>query len=191
MFFAPENVHGQSLGKLVKKPLQNYARLLGKDGYLTTHLYAPYHQASVDAMNQWKKRMAVGAGDVDLQINRKAESELNSNRAILFRLLQALEYHGRLGLPLRGHRDSGEMPNSGDLNNGPQCSLDFGQGIFRSTLQLMIASGDEVKKNILRLQPKMPLTFHPLCKISFLILSDCICSKPSLKNSTEQNFSLF
>jgi len=38
----------------------------------------------------------------------------------LKRIIRAIEFHGRLGLPLRGHRDSGDLfiLNDGDASSG-------------------------------------------------------------------------
>ena len=149
VFFGPECVRGQSLGNLVRFPLQNYARLLGRGGYLTNHVQSPYHEAATDAMNEWMKCVQSGAKRVDLQLNKKADAELKSNRAIISRILYALEYHGRLGLPLRGHRDFGDLPipESCSLDMPSNVSsIDFTQGNFRSTLQLMIGCADNILK---------------------------------------------
>jgi Domain of unknown function (DUF4371) len=52
-----------------------------------------------------------------------------------------LEYYGRLGLPLRGHRDSGELPLSVVRGN-----IDYMQGNLRATLQLMVDCNDDALK---------------------------------------------
>ena len=149
MFFGPDCVRGQILGNLVRLPLQNYARLLGRDGYLTTHLQSPYHENAVDAMNAWKKQVEMGTKNIEQQLNKKADDELKSNRAIITRILYALEYHGRLGLPLRGHRDFGDLPIPDSLESGQAmpsnaATIDFTQGNFRSTLQFMIGCDDQI-----------------------------------------------
>ena len=49
------------------------------------------------------------SGDVSQQVSAAAAEEREKNRRVLMRIIQAIEFHGRLGLPLRGHRDSGEL----------------------------------------------------------------------------------
>jgi hypothetical protein len=47
VLFSPESVRGVKLGRLVKSPLQDFSRLTGKDGYLTSHLLNSFHEDCV------------------------------------------------------------------------------------------------------------------------------------------------
>ncbi|KAJ8017780.1 hypothetical protein HOLleu_44585 [Holothuria leucospilota] len=80
------------------------------------------------------------AGDVTQQLNTTAAKQREKNRQALHRIILALEFLGRLGLPLRGHRDSGTLllPPTGT------SVIDYTQGNLRATLRLMTACDDKV-----------------------------------------------
>ena len=65
------------------------------------------------------------------------------NRSALQRIVLCVEYLGRLNIPLRGHRDSChlQLPAVGSLG---VHDIDYNQGNFRATLQLMAACNDTV-----------------------------------------------
>ena len=65
------------------------------------------------------------------------------NRSALQRIVFCVEYLGRFGFPLRGHRDSGhlQLPAVGSLG---AHDIDYNQGNFRATLHLMAACNDTV-----------------------------------------------
>ena len=50
------------------------------------------------------------AGDVAQQLDTAAAVQRQQNRHALQRIIQAIEFYGRLGLPLHGHRDYGKLP---------------------------------------------------------------------------------
>ena len=77
-------------------------------------------------------------------MNAAAAAERERNRRVLHRLIQAIEYHGRLGLALRGHRDSGDLlqPSGASLS----ADLDYSGGNFRALLQLMVSCNDAMLK---------------------------------------------
>lgn len=54
-----------------------------------------------------------------------------------------MEFLGRLGLPLRGHRDSGNLL----LLPAGSTDIEYGQGNFRAVLQLMSACDDKVLRD--------------------------------------------
>lgn len=80
------------------------------------------------------------ADDVILQLNTTAAKQREKNRQTLQRIIVAFEFLGRLGLPLRGHRDSERLllPPAGTSD------IDYTQGNLRATLQLMTACDDDV-----------------------------------------------
>ena len=59
--------------------------------------------------------------------------EREKNRRALERIIVAVEFQGRLGLPLRGQRDFGDLPLPKENND-----IDYTQGNLRATLQLMV-----------------------------------------------------
>lgn len=124
-----------TLDRLVRSPLKNYCHLTGRDGYLTAHLSKAYHQESCFKAKQLKK--TAESSDVYSQLNKAAAEERLKNRKILDRILEAIVFLGRRGLPMRAHRDSGSLcPND----------ICFDEGNFRALLQLMISCGDDILK---------------------------------------------
>ena len=81
--------------------------------------------------------------NVSLQLNTDHETQREKNRAALRSIISVLEYHGRSGEGLRGHRDSGQLSTSFESGS---C-IDYSQGKFRATLQLVIKHGDKVLKD--------------------------------------------
>jgi hypothetical protein len=145
--FGPESVRGVKLDRLVKAPLTKFAHLTGSDGYLTCHLATSFHEDSVARANAFRQVMANTAnGSIDAQLNSAALAQREKNRQILKRIILAIEYHGRLGLALRGHRDAGELP----LHLNPavdKChNIDYSQGNLRALLQMMVQCDDCVLK---------------------------------------------
>ena len=123
---------GVPLGRLVTQPLTNYSRLTGREGYLTKHLKKDFQDQAKQAADAFLKR---GEKDILTQIDAKFAQQRDKNRAALTRIISAIEYHGRLGLPLRGHSDSGPLRMQNDI--------DYTQGNFCALMQMMAACGDK------------------------------------------------
>ena len=149
LFNTLESVRGSKINRLVKKPLKKYAHLTGKDGYLTQHLKNKFHEYSVQAATDFLKTIESGS-DISSLLNQEAARQRINNRNCLKRILQAIEFHGRLGLALRGHRDSGELLIEESLLG----NLNYEQGNFRAFLQLMINSGDKTLHDHLKNSPR-------------------------------------
>jgi len=150
VLFAPDSVHGVPLNTLVKTPLNKYSHLTGKDGRLTSHLTKSFHEDSVTRANGLRSGIHVHE-----QMDKAAAEERKKNRAALSRILHAIEYHGRLGLSLRGHRDSGKLQTTMAEAGSDQSDVDYDeagsdisytQGNFRACLQLMVSCNDEILK---------------------------------------------
>ena len=108
LFNTLESVRGSKINRLMKEPLKKYAHLTGKDGYLTQHLKNKFHEYSAQAATDFLKTIESGS-DISSLLNQEAARQRINNRSCLKRILQAIEFHGRLGLVLRGRRDSGEL----------------------------------------------------------------------------------
>ena len=108
LFNTLESVRGSKINRLVKELLKKYVHLTGKDGYLTQHLKNIFHEYSAQAATDFLKTIESGS-DISSLLNQEAAGQRMNNRSCLKRILQAIEFYGRLGLALRGHRDSGEL----------------------------------------------------------------------------------
>lgn len=58
---------------------------------------------------------------------------------MLKRIIRALKFHGRLGLPLKGHTDCGELPIPADDGR-----IDYSEGNLRTLRQLMMECDDRI-----------------------------------------------
>ena len=137
--FAPDEVRGVKLGRIVKTPLQKYTHLTAKNGYLTEHLSKQFHEDSLSTSNAFVALVKSNAGEVEQQANVGAAKQRKKNRMALKRIIFSIEFLGRLGLPLRRHRDSGTllMPQLGSSD------IDYTQRNFQAMLQFMAACNDQ------------------------------------------------
>ena len=62
--FAPDEVRGVKLGRIVKTPLQKYTHLTAKNGHLTKHLSKQFHEDSLSRSNAFVALVKSNAGDV-------------------------------------------------------------------------------------------------------------------------------
>ena len=73
--------------------------------------------------------MHSSVGDVAKQLRSECDKQREHNRSALKRIIRAVEFHGRLGLPLRGHNDSGKLPViKNDQDEAEQQSIDYSKG---------------------------------------------------------------
>lgn len=147
--FGPEMAGGVKLDRLVKTPLQTYSHLTGEDGYLSNHVTKEFHENCVTKAQSFIDTMTAGGkGDIAQQLGSAAAAEREKNRAALKRIILAVEFNGRLGLPLRGHRDSGTLQHPAvhkQVSGVTHLSgIDYSQGNLRATLQLMLECNDVV-----------------------------------------------
>ena len=63
-FFAPDEVRGVKLGRIVKTSLQKYTHLTAKNGYLTEHLSKQFHEDSLSRSNAFVALVKSNAGEV-------------------------------------------------------------------------------------------------------------------------------
>jgi hypothetical protein len=126
----------QELYRLVTKPLQKFDKLMGRDGYLTTHEKRDYHKNSVSRGLYF---LQTGKLSVLEKLHQGDEETQKKNRRILKSIIRAILICGRTAHSLRGHRDSGN-PLQGQMN---------GDGLFREILRSFVELGDtEVEQHL-------------------------------------------
>jgi len=115
--------------------------MTGDNGYLTSHLRNAFHEDCSTRAHAFVQLKHSQSGDIAQQLDSAAAAQRERNRRALQRIIQAIEFHGRLGIALRGHRDCGDL-------RVPECGgeIDYTQGNMRATLQLMVACNDEALK---------------------------------------------
>ena len=72
VIFAPNDVRGVKLGRLVQSPLQKFAHLTGRDGYLTSHLSTKFHENSIARAQALRQTTTSKAGDIAQQMKSSA-----------------------------------------------------------------------------------------------------------------------
>ena len=155
MLFGKDSAGGISFGRLVKTPLNKYAHLTGRDGYLTNHLSTVSHTDCVTKASAFTAAQHK-SGDICTQLNTEFSRQRDHNRNVLHRILKAIEFHGRLGLALRGHDDSGPLKVQTDNED----TIDYNEGNLRALLQLMMNCNDNTLKSHFANTVKMPHLFR-------------------------------
>lgn len=127
------------LSNLVTKPLCKYAKLLGKDGALTTHANNNYHKNSFLAAQDFIKIFNNVEKSVENQVNTARKNQTMENRERLKPIIKTVILCGHQNISLRGHRDDGKLTDS-------KKSL-ANEGNFRELLRFRIDAGDQVLKD--------------------------------------------
>ena len=179
VLFGPSKAGGSSLNTLVKKPLQCYSSLTGKSGCLTNHLNCQYHQTSEARAQQCRSQHARGTSVAGIQ-DRALSAERAANRAALQRVLRCVEHLGRLGQPLRGHRDSGTLQTDEQVT--------YNEGVFRATLQLMVESGDAVLKRHLDTTGKRATYISPASQNQLVQAIDTVLRRDIVAEAASAEF---
>lgn len=120
----------QSLGALAKKPFRGWKKAKEK---FDNHEKAQYHQFSV--LRADDLRRSSGGNSVDKVLYKSSELNIQRNRQRLTPIIKTILFCGRMGLPLRGHKDYGPL----DLNS----PINRSDGNFRNILKLRAESGDK------------------------------------------------
>lgn len=128
------------LQKLVTEPLQKFAKLTGKNGDLESHAAHTYHKEAVIDGDSFVHIFKNPNKDVKNMLDEKRKLQVEENRARLAPIIKTVLLHGRQNIPLRGHRDDGNMV---DLSEDPVQN----DGNFRSLLRFRVESGDVQLKN--------------------------------------------
>ena len=123
--------------KLISEPYQNWKNALED---LKKHSTYDYHQNSVVKYKSFISTNLDPSRRVDISIHDNRELTLRQNRLILRSILTCLEFCGRQGIALRGHRDDGYVFNPPD----DKADITDNEGNFRGLLRLRVDSGDNV-----------------------------------------------
>ena len=141
---------------LITKPYTNW-----KDGksHFAAHANLHYHQYSEAKLKAFVSTMENPSLRVDLALTNESQQLVTRNRTVLTSIIKCLEYCGRQGIALRGHRDDS---TSDDINKGK----------FRALIDFRIESGDVILKDFLEKNSAKNATY--LSKTSQNDLLDCI-----------------
>ena len=133
------------LGVLVKTPLVNFSKLLGKDGALSTHEQHVYHKDTVKAAKNFLNAYEKPETAVVNQVVSQRMNQIKQNRNRIAPIIESIIFLGRQNIPFRGHRDHGGMDehciNSNSIVN---------EGNFRELIKFKIKSGDVALRDHLK-----------------------------------------
>ena len=137
---------GQKMGFLVSKPLKNFKKLYGKDGYITQHKASQFHALNMERKKEFLQRTATAENPKDalsLMYGRSSETR-SRNRAALQSIIKLTMLCGQQNISLRGHRDDGEVLSKPSHNDGN----------FRALIRYTVEAGDEKLGEHLKKAPK-------------------------------------
>lgn len=129
---------GVHLQSFVKKPVTSFAKLLGKEGFIENHERNVYHQNSVEVGKNFVKAYLSPEEAVINKLNTQRLQQISENRERLRPIIETIIFLGRQNIPLRGHRDDGQL-----LESEPALT---NEGNFRELLRFRVVSGDNVLK---------------------------------------------
>lgn len=130
---------GVHLQSLVTKSVTSFAKLLGRDGCLETHERNAYHRESVEAGKNFIKTYTSPEEAVVNKVITQRLQQVQENRERLRPIIESIIFLGRQNIPLRGHRDDGNL----HLQEDPSP---VNEGNFRELLRFRISSGDHILK---------------------------------------------
>jgi hypothetical protein len=113
---------------LIDKPYNNWKDALT---VIKSHSHCEYHITSMAKLQAFIKTFEDTSKRIDACISDESAIRVGQNREILRSLIKCIEFCGRQGIALRGHRDS-STSESANLGN------------FRALLSLRIDAGDDV-----------------------------------------------
>jgi len=132
------------LFKFVSKPLQKYAKLLGKDGDLEVHSRNLYHVACVEVADYFMTTFNNPKKEVINLINTERKN-VEENRNRLKPIVESIIFLGRQNIPFRGHRDHGNF-----FENDLEKNSIVNKSNFRELLHYRINSGDSILEKHLK-----------------------------------------
>lgn len=125
----------QRLGKLVLSPFRQWKDALEN---FTSHQLCHYHKKCSLMSEDFKKVMKGQRENIGIQLHHQRNVDIDKNRQKLDSVIKTIIFCGRQGLPLRGHRDAGNIFVEETGKN---------EGNFRALLRFRAESGDENLKD--------------------------------------------
>lgn len=131
--------------KLVTVPLNTFAKLLGKDGNLESHQNNLYHKNAVLQAEEFLFRYEQPKKEVINMIDSERKRQILENRERIRPIIESIIFLARQNIPLRGHRDDGDLLTMASSNTSV-----INEGNFRELLRFRIKSGDKILENHLK-----------------------------------------
>ena len=131
----------QTLGVLVRKPLNKYKKALQT---LDEHQQTHYHNFSVSQAEALVRVETKQVESVDVQLDEQKKKKLKDNRRKLAPIVKTIILCGQQNISLRGHRDCGRV-QIGESNKE--------KGNFRALLRYRLDAGDNDLKEYVENSP--------------------------------------
>lgn len=102
ILFPVENVTGGRAQQLITKPYNNWKDALVD---LRNHASCEYHNSSAILLKNFMATADKKTPRINEMLDDKIKEQILKNRKVLHSILRCIEYCGRQGVALRGHRD--------------------------------------------------------------------------------------
>jgi len=135
--FFPDTGHRRP-NNLIKDPYRNWKDAVSD---LKSHTATEYHMNSMAKLNAFKSTYMQPTNRIDVNIESANLERVRKNRDILQSIIQCIEFCGRQGISLRGHRDDGIEDDDSNVNKGN----------FKALLQFRADAGDTTLKSHIEL----------------------------------------
>ena len=129
---------GQRMGRLVLKALTDFSDLTGNSGSLSSHALSQYHRACADRAAHFLQQFGQPGRDIRNRLSSARMQQVEQNRSLLRPQVDILKLCAVQNIPLRGHRDDGDLGND--------VIQPENDGNYRHLLRFRMASGDEALK---------------------------------------------
>ena len=127
---------------------------------MKNHAVLNYHKQSMARMNGFLETQNNPAKRVDTSMNDKSKEIIEKNKSFLKSIIKCIEFCGRQGLAIRGHRDLGSYGAHDKLEN---------EGNFKTLLNFRVDSGDKDLENHLLSCKKNASYISNTCQNDLLI----------------------
>lgn len=119
----------EPLKKLVTVPLNTFAKLLGKDGGLESHQNNLYNTNLVLQAEEFLSQYEQPEKEVSNMIDSVRKRQILENRERIRPIIETIIFLARQNIPLRGHRDDGDLLTMASSNTSV-----INEGNFRELL---------------------------------------------------------
>ncbi|KAF0711060.1 52 kDa repressor of the inhibitor of the protein kinase-like [Aphis craccivora] len=99
----------EPLKKLITIPLNTFAKLMGKDRDLESRQNNFYHKNSVLQTEEFLSRYEQPEKEVINMIDSEKKRQILENRERIRPIIETIIFLARQNIPLRGHRDDGDL----------------------------------------------------------------------------------
>ena len=132
--------HGSRSGVLVLTPYQSsYSKALGKSGVLVCHENTVMHRRATERADLFVRNYYHSNERIDSRLHKQGDNLAEENKHILCKIILAVEFLAKQGLPFRGHRD-----DKVDFLNE-----DSNRGNFVAALQFQAKSDSLLEKHLI------------------------------------------